>query len=210
MDGVILLKGFVLGFVIAAPAGPIGILCARRTLMHGWRAGFFSGMGAASADSVYGFIAAFGLTFISDFIEGHQTVIRLAGGVILCMIGIRTLRKDPGQERETPRTTRRHAEMYTSTLLLTLTNPMTIFSFAAVFAGFGLAGTRGSLPEAATLIAGVFVGSAAWWLFIIAIFSVFKARFRHGQLKTINTIAGIIITGTGVFALLSLVPFPGK
>ncbi len=204
MEMTFLLKGLIVGFVIAAPVGPIGILCARRTLTHGRRAGFFSGMGAATADSFYGFIAAFGLTFISNFLVGHQFWLRLAGGSLLCVIGARTLFAEPDQKDDVPRSARRYAGMYTSTFFLTLTNPMTIFSFAAVFAGFGLAGARGSLVSAGTLILGVFLGSGLWWLFLVGVFSVFKRRFEHHELQWVNRIAGLIIAGSGVLALLSL------
>jgi threonine/homoserine/homoserine lactone efflux protein len=200
----VLLKGLIIGFIIAAPVGPIGILCARRTLMHGRRAGFFSGMGAAAADTIYGFIAAFGLTVVSDVLIGHQFFLRLTGGMILCVLGIRTLIAIPEEKRELPRSIKKYAGLFTSTFLLTLTNPMTIFSFAAVFAGFGLAGTMGSISTAGTLVIGVFLGSGLWWLFLVGIFSLFKKRFAHHELQWINRIAGIIIAGSGVVVLASL------
>jgi threonine/homoserine/homoserine lactone efflux protein len=204
MDTVILLKGLILGFVIAAPVGPIGVLCARRTLTHGRRAGFFSGMGAATADAIYGFIAAFGLTFVSNFLIGHQFWLRLVGGTLLCFLGTKTLISVPRESSELPPSARKYAGMYTSTFLLTLTNPMTIFSFAAVFAGFGLAGTKGSVTSAGILILGVFLGSAIWWLLLVGVFSLFKKRFEHHELQWVNRIAGLIIAGSGVLALLSL------
>ncbi len=204
METTFFFKGLILGFVIAAPVGPIGILCARRTLTHGRRAGFFSGMGAATADALYGFIAAFGLTFISDMLIGHQAWLRLVGGTLLCIIGVRTFIAAPEQKSEIPKSAMRFAGMYTSTFFLTLTNPMTIFSFAAVFAGFGLAGARGSVVSAGTLIGGVFLGSALWWAFLVGIFSIFRRRFRHHELMWVNRIAGLIIAGSGVLALLSL------
>jgi threonine/homoserine/homoserine lactone efflux protein len=204
MHSVFFLKGIILGFVIAAPVGPIGVLCARRTLTHGRRAGFFSGMGAATADAIYGFIAAFGLTLVSDFLIGHQFWLRLVGGTLLCLLGTRTLIAAPEEKRDLPRSVRKYAGMYTSTFFLTLTNPMTIFSFAAVFAGFGLAGTKGSAASAAVLMLGVFLGSALWWLFLVGVFSIFKRRFAHHELQWVNRIAGLIIAGSGILALLSL------
>ena len=204
MEMTFFFKGLIVGFVIAAPVGPIGVLCARRTLTLGRRAGFFSGMGAATADSFYGFIAAFGLTYISDFLIGHQSWLRLAGGALLCIIGVRTLIAEPEPQSAVSKTAGRFAGMYTSTFFLTLTNPMTIFSFAAVFAGFGLAGARGSFVSAGTLILGVFLGSGLWWLFLVGVFSLFKRRFEHHELQWVNRVAGIIIAGSGVLALLSL------
>ncbi len=205
MYGTYLLKGLIVGFVIAAPVGPIGVLCAKRTLTHGRRAGFFSGMGAATADAIYGFVAAFGLTFISNFLIGHQFWLRLAGGTLLCILGTRTLIAAPPRERQDPpRSAKRYAGMFTSTFFLTLTNPMTILSFAAVFVGFGLAATRGSLVSAGILIVGVFLGSALWWLILVGIFSIFRRRFAHHELLWVNRITGAIIAGSGILALLSM------
>jgi len=204
MDIVFFLKGLIIGFVIAAPVGPIGVLCARRTLMHGRRAGFFSGMGAATADALYGFVAAFGLTIISDLLVGHQFWLRLVGGTLLGFLGVKAFIANPEETRELPKTARRYAGMYTSTFILTLTNPMTIFSFAAVFAGFGLAGTKGSVLHAIILVLGVFLGSATWWFLLVGVFSIFRRRFRHHELQWLNRIAGVIIAGSGILALLSL------
>lgn len=204
MDHIFFFKGIILGFIIAAPLGPIGILCARRTLTHGRRAGFASGMGAASADAVYGFVAAFGMTFVSDVVTGNQYWLRLVGGALLCFMGVRTYVAQPEKKSPAKLSMNRYAGMFTSTFFLTLTNPMTIFSLAAVFAGFGVAGTRGSMLSAAILILGVFLGSALWWLFLVGLFTVFKRRLDHDQMRWINRVAGVIIGGSGVLALLTL------
>lgn len=201
---VFFLKGLILGFAIAAPTGPIGILCARRTLAVGRRAGFASGMGAATADVIYGFIAAFGVTFIADMLVQYQSWLRLAGGSLLCFLGVKTFiaKIKDGNSREP--SFNRFAGMYTSTFFLTLTNPMTVFSFAAVFAGFGLAGARGSSLSAGVLVLGVFLGSAVWWLLLVGLVSLFKRRVSEHQLLWVNKTAGVLIAGTGVLALLSL------
>jgi len=204
METVFILKGLIIGFVIAAPVGPIGVLCARRTLMHGRRAGFYSGMGAATADAIYGFIAAFGLTFISAFLIDHQFSLRLIGGGLLFYLGVKAFIARPVKKTDLPRSARHYAGLYTSTFFLTLTNPMTILSFAAVFAGFGLAGTMGSVLSAAVLIVGVFLGSGLWWLFLVGLFSIYRKRFQTHQLVWINRITGTIIIASGVLALLSL------
>lgn len=204
MDTIFFLKGLIIGFVIAAPVGPIGVLCARRTLMFGRRAGFFSGMGAATADAIYGFVAAFGLTLVSDFLVGHNVALRLVGGSLLCILGVRALFAESSLKRDLPKSFKRFAGMYSSTFILTLTNPMTIFSFAAVFAGFGLAGVKGSVLSAAILVVGVFLGSALWWLFLVVIFSLFRKRFLSHQLRWVNLISGSIIIASGFLAILSL------
>jgi threonine/homoserine/homoserine lactone efflux protein len=205
MGTLFFLKSLFIGFVIAAPVGPIGVLCARRTLMHGRRAGFYSGMGAATADAIYGFIAAFGLTFVSDLLVEHQSWLRLIGGAILVFMGVKAFRALPVKKCDLPRSARHYAGMYSSTFFLTLTNPMTIFSFAAVFAGFGLAGTKGSILDAGILVVGVFLGSALWWLFLVGIFSLYRKRFQSHELIWVNRITGVIIAGSGVLALASLV-----
>jgi threonine/homoserine/homoserine lactone efflux protein len=163
-------------------------------------------MGAATADALYGFVAAFGLTIISDFLSGQQFWLRLGGGVVLCFLGTKTLIEEPRECREVPKTLRRYAGMYTSTFLLTITNPMTIFSFAAVFAGFGLAGAKGSLASAGTLVLGVFLGSALWWLLLVGIFSIYRRRHQGRELRWVNRIAGGVITLSGLAAFLSLIP----
>ncbi len=196
------LKGLIIGFIIAAPLGPIGILCARRTLTHGRRAGFFSGIGAAAADVLYGFIAAFGLSLVSDILLNHQVWFRLAGGVVLCLLGIRTFMEIPAEAGL--KTKRVYSGMFTSTFFLTLTNPMTILSLAAVFAGFGLAGIRGNIVSAIVLVSGLFMGSVLWWLFLVGMFSIFRRRFNHQELRWINRIAGMIIAVSGMLALASL------
>jgi threonine/homoserine/homoserine lactone efflux protein len=206
-ESYIVLKGLLIGFVIAAPLGPIGILCARRALTYGRRAGFSSGVGAAAADVLYGFLAAFGLTFVSELLISYQFWFRLAGGAVLCFLGIRTFMEQPARTDNHAglKKRQRSAGMFTSTFFLTLTNPMTILSLAAVFAGFGLAGARGSLRSAVILVLGVFLGSVLWWLFLVGVFSVFKRRFSHHELQWINRIAGLIITVSGVLALASLI-----
>lgn len=204
MDTFFFLKSLFIGFVIAAPVGPIGVLCARRTLLHGRRAGFFSGMGAATADAIYGFIAAFGLTFVSGFLVEYQSWLRLIGGALLVHMGVKAFRALPVKKCELPRSARHYAGMYSSTFFLTLTNPMTIFSFAAVFAGFGLAGIKGSALSSGILVLGVFLGSALWWLFLVVLFSLYGRRFHSHELVWVNRVTGAIITASGVLALGSL------
>ncbi|MBM5805898.1 MAG: LysE family translocator, partial [Candidatus Verstraetearchaeota archaeon] len=137
MDVSFLLRGLLIGFAIAAPVGPIGILCIQRTLAKGRIYGFASGLGAATADAIYGAVAGFGLTFISDVLINQQLWLRLLGGAFLLYLGTRTILSKPS--KETPQTANKGlAADYTSTFLLTLTNPMTILSFIAVFAGLGL------------------------------------------------------------------------
>jgi threonine/homoserine/homoserine lactone efflux protein len=200
----VLLKGIAIGFSIAAPVGPIGVLCIRRTLSEGRASGFVSGLGAATADAIYGCIAGFGLTFISSFLIGQQAWIRLFGGLFLCYLGISTLLASPAEE---PASAGKSGivSAYGSTLLLTLTNPLTILSFAAIFAGLGVADTSGDYGTAMTLVLGVFVGSGLWWLLLSGIAGALRTRFNTRALLWVNRISGIVILAFGLIALSSLI-----
>ncbi len=197
------LKGLLIGFSIAAPVGPIGELCIRRTLAEGQLAGLVSGLGAASADALYGVVAGFGLTLISSFLLEQQVWIRLVGGLFLCYLGLRTLLSAPAQEAARAGGSGLWAA-YLSTLFLTLTNPMTILSFAAIFAGLGLGAAAGDYYQAAELVLGVFCGSALWWLLLSGGVSLLRARFDPHALRWVNRISGGIILAFGAAALISL------
>jgi len=202
MDISFLFRGIVIGFSIAAPVGPIGVLCIRRTLADGRAAGLVSGLGAATADAMYGCVAGFGLTFVSSFLVGQQTWLRLIGGAFLCYLGIRTFLAAPADKVASAKGNG-IVGAYASTLFLTLTNPLTILAFAAVFAGLGLANTSGNYFSAAILVLGVFVGSALWWLLLSGGVSLFRDRFKARELRWVNRISGAIITIFGALALLS-------
>jgi threonine/homoserine/homoserine lactone efflux protein len=203
MDVSYLVKGLVIGFSIAAPVGPIGVLCIRRTLAEGRAAGLLSGLGAATADAIYGFIAAFGLTYVSNLLMGYQTWIRLVGGLFLCYLGLRTYFSRPAENAAWAEGQGLVA-VYASTFFLTLTNPMTILSFTAVFAGLGIGSATGDYPSASLLVLGVFGGSATWWLILSGGVSVLRSKFTPRAMDWVNKLAGIVILGFGVVALLSL------
>jgi threonine/homoserine/homoserine lactone efflux protein len=199
------LKGYVLGFAIAAPVGPIGLLCIRRTLLEGVPAGLASGLGAATADAMYGAVAALGLTAVSSLLVDQAVWLRLVGGLFLLYLGLTifgsrpTLRSAEGGSRSAGL-----AWAYGSTLLLTITNPATILSFAVAFAGLGLIGTSSRGVPAMLLVLGVFLGSACWWLLLSGAVGFFRARVGGGALVWINRGSGVLLAGFGVVALLSV------
>lgn len=203
MDLTLLWRGVLIGFAIAAPVGPIGLLCMQRTLQDGRKHGFVSGLGAASADGLYGAIAGFGLTFISSFLVAQQMWLALIGGLFLCYLGVRTFLSKPADKAV-------YAQRgglfkaYASTFILTLTNPITILSFVAIFAGLGLAAADRNYVEAMSLVAGVFTGSVTWWLLLSGGVSLLRDRFDDNLMQWINRLAGLIIGGFGVYTLLSL------
>ena len=204
MEIIFLLKGFVIGFSVAAPVGPIGVLCIRRTLTNGRLAGLVSGLGAATADAIYGCVAGFGLAFISNFLVSQQFWLRLAGGAFLLALGLKTFLEKPSDHAASAKGSGLPGA-YASTFVLTLTNPMTIISFAAIFAGLGLTGTNGNYTAAGILVLGVFIGSALWWLLLAGGVGLFHEKFNHPGLQWVNRISGVIIMGFGLFALMSVV-----
>lgn len=205
MDLSFLLRGLIIGLSIAAPVGPIDVLCIRRTLARGRVYGLVSGLGAATADAIYGCIAGFGLTFISEFLIAQQTWLRLIGGSFLCLLGAKTFLSRPAEQAASTGETAL-LSAYASTFFLTLTNPMTILSFAAIFAGLGVGSTGANYASAATLVLGVFVGSALWWLILSGGVNLLRTRFTPRGLRWVNRISGTIIAGFGVIALLSPMP----
>ena len=203
MDSSLFLRGLILGFSIAAPVGPIGILCIRRTLASGRAAGFVSGLGAASADAFYGAITAFGLTAVSSFLVDQHVWLRLGGGAFLIILGVHTFRSRPAHEAAQS-TSRSLPGAYLSTFLLTLSNPMTILAFVAIFAGLGVGSNPAAYTGAALIVFGVFVGSALWWLLLSSGTSLLRSQIDAPKLVWINRISGIIITAFGVLAVLSI------
>jgi threonine/homoserine/homoserine lactone efflux protein len=198
----LVLKGAIIGFSIAAPVGPIGLLCIRRTLAEGRLAGLVSGMGAATADGLYGAIAGFGLSFLSEALLRSQTWLRILGGLYLCYLGTRIFLSRVA-ERPVDHNRKGMIGAYASTFFLTITNPVTIIAFLAVFAGLGV--TKGGDPgEAGALVAGVFLGSAAWWLTLALGVGFLRARFTPMMLMWVNRLAGALIAGFGVFAIYTL------
>lgn len=192
------LRGLLLGVSIAAPVGPIGLLCIRRSLTYGSMAGLLSGLGAATADGVYGAIAAFGLAFVSSFLTDQAHWLGIIGGLFLCYLGITTLLSKPADRpAEIDKTGLVGA--YLSTLGLTLTNPATIFSFVFLFAGFAPAGL--GYGQAVVMVAGVFLGSALWWLLLSSGVSRLRHWLTPGRLVWVNRIFGALITAFGIVAL---------
>ena len=199
----LLLRGLVIGVSIAAPVGPIGVLCIRRTLRDGRLAGFVSGLGAATADGLYGAVAAFGLTAGSDLLIRNQTPLRIVGGAFLLGLGARVVLTAARQTDEVADTKRKSLLAgYATTFALTVTNPLTILSFAAVFAGLGLVPRE--TEGAGVLMLGVFLGSALWWLILATIAGLLRRRATDRVMPWINRISGSVIAAFGVLALLSL------
>jgi threonine/homoserine/homoserine lactone efflux protein len=202
MELTIFVKGILIGFAMAIPVGPIGIMCIRKTLTDGRLHGLMIGLGAATADLLYGCIAAFGLTIISNAIATERTWIRLVGGAFLLFLGVRTFRAPP-VDPKVPVNSSGMLRSYLYAVLLSLTNPTTIFAFIAVFAALGL-GNILSTVSASRLGIGVFIGSGLWFLFLSSGVILFKKRLDIVGLRWVNRIAGVLIIISGVAAIVSV------
>jgi threonine/homoserine/homoserine lactone efflux protein len=201
MEPTLFLRGLVLGFTIAAAVGPISLLCIRRTLAEGRLVGLASGMGVATADATYGAIAAFGLTAVTDLLVDWRRALGILGGVFLLWLAWRTFRSVPAEAvKNGDRDARRGLPAaYVSTLGLTLTNPMTILSFAALFVGLGVTG--GDAAGATALTLGVFAGSAGWWVVLVTVVGAVRSRLTTSGLRRVNVVSGLVI---GAFALVAI------
>jgi threonine/homoserine/homoserine lactone efflux protein len=201
---VFLLKGIAVGIVIAVPVGPVGVLCVRRTIFDGRLFGFLSGLGAASADTIFGIVAGFGLTVISDVLLDYQVWLRAAGGLFLVYIGASALRKRIARCETPEKSAENLLSAYLSTFALTITNPVTILAFLGIFAGVGFTGEEATLGRAAMLVAGVLLGSLIWWLGISLGAGLFRRSFAERHLTLLNHISGAILTLSGVGLIGSL------
>ena len=195
-----LLKGLVIGLAVAAPVGPIGMLCIQRTLAGGTRLGFASGLGAAVADAGYAAIAALGIGTVMRILEAQARAIRIGGGILLLLIALQTLRR--ASDAPAARAALGPAGLataFTSVAVLTLANPATILSFVAIFAGVGDVAARHPLA----LVAGVFIGSTAWWLFLATATGLLRARVTPRIRRLIDIVSAACLAGFGLVALVA-------
>jgi threonine/homoserine/homoserine lactone efflux protein len=199
-----LLKGLLVGIVIAVPVGPVGVLCIRRTILDGRLAGLFSGLGAATADSVFGIIAGFGLTVISDSLCYYQELLRIGAAAFLLYVGVTSLMWDPNTRRRSDEDPQGLFGDFASTFVLTITNPVTILSFIAIFGAIGFTGEEATMTHAGILVAGVWCGSFLWWISLIAATGLLRMTFQRQHLVWINRGSGGILVFAGVMLIGSL------
>jgi len=202
MDIVLFIKGIVGGFIIAAPVGPVGILCVQRTLSHGLVIGLAPGVGGAVADTIFGAVAAFGLTFIADVLIRNDTWMRLGGGILLLILGIHGCIKRVSQESAPPSVRGAMGDAI-SAFMLTVTNPITILTFSPVFLAVGAVVAKDDRAAAWTLILGVLAGSCLWWLVLCLLASLFRKRLNASRMVIIHRVSAGLILFFGVLVLLS-------
>ncbi len=199
-----LLRGLIIGVSIAAPVGPIGLLCIQRTVIQGRTSGLVSGLGAATADAVYGSVAGFGLDLVSNFLIDQRMWIHLIGGALLLLLGIKVLLTRPAEQAaQTKYTVRGIWWSYLSTFLLTITNPMTILSFVAVFAALGVANSSNDYVSASFTVIGVFLGSALWWLILSSVAGWLRGKLNRTAILWIGRLSAVIIIGFGIVGIVS-------
>jgi threonine/homoserine/homoserine lactone efflux protein len=199
---ILFIKGTIIGFALALPIGPIGITCIRKTITEGRLHGLIVGLGGATADLIYSCIAAFGITNISNEINNHRFWIRLAGGIFLFTLGIITYLTKP-KEHKLHINSKEIFKLYFFTLLLSFTNPLTIFAFIAVFALIGI-GTTVSFYSLCFLVIGIFAGSSSWFLILTWAAKYYGKKFNKIWLQKINKILGILILISGIIAIMSV------
>lgn len=204
MDYNLLLTCIFSGFFLAAPIGPVNLICIRRTLTDGYIAGLTVGLGAAAADTVYGYAAAAGLSFITDFIQQYHTAFRWGGGLFIIYLGFRTLHAVVRENSADKTTAAGLYKLFAGIFLLTLTNPITFFTFIALFSSLGVAVLVTNAVSAAIAALGVFCGSALWWVTLTCIVQLLRKKVTARALTRINKLAGTIIILLGIASIIKL------
>jgi threonine/homoserine/homoserine lactone efflux protein len=196
------LKGILVGAVIAVPVGPVGVLCVRRTIFEGRLAGLASGLGAATADAIFGIIAGFGLTVVADWILGYENLLRVGGGGYLVYAGGAAFFAKPDTEQHEETDPEGLARDFASTFALSVTNPVTILAFLGIFAALGLSGAAATVLSAAIMVLGVWIGSMLWWLGLSLGIAPFRRSIGTQHLAWISRGSGAILFLSGAALLI--------
>ncbi len=204
-----LITGLVVGFLVAAPVGPVAVLCIQRTLLDGRLSGYATGVGAALADTAFGALAIFSVAVVESFLYSHRPIVQLIGGLVLVGLGLRTMLVQSGRKMapvddSTPVDHLSLLQSCVSAFFVTIVNPVTVLAFVSIFAAIRVSSTDGGLVDAWTVVAGVFVGALLWWLMLSSLASVLRQRFTDRGMRWLNTISGAVILSFGVYALAAL------
>jgi threonine/homoserine/homoserine lactone efflux protein len=199
-------QGIIVGLSASIPLGPIGVLCIQRTLNKGKISGFVSGLGAAAADGFYAIVAGFSITIIIDSLTEYQTYLRIIGGIVLLFMGYRLIVANPGIQlrKQLKKKGKGLFGDFISIFALTVSNPITVFVFAAVFAGFGIVEKESQFTSVLSLIFGVLLGSILWWFTLSSVVSIFRSKFKLRRMLWINRIAGVLVIIFGLFVIASI------
>jgi len=208
MDLGLFIQGIIIGLTIAVPVGPISLVCIHRTIANGRLHGIVSGLGVATSDSLYAAVAFLGLTAVSGLIIDHQAVFRLVAGIALALVGIQVFRSVPAAIRDgtNPES---YIRDYLSLFMVAAANPLTIIFFITILPGFGVMAHGTTLIAAVPFVAGVFLGSAVWWIILCGSLGSLRSRMSIENLRRINQVSGILITCFGAGMLFLLLAVPG-
>ncbi|MEI6790069.1 MAG: LysE family transporter [Myxococcaceae bacterium] len=198
----LIIQGLIVGFSLAAPVGPMAMLCIQRTLLGGLSLGLLSGLGIAVADAVYGLTAAFGLTMVSDFLIAYKTWLGLGGGLFLLYLGIQTIRSCKQVNQVQSVQTTGYLSAFGSAFLLTLTNPMTILAYVAIFSSAAIS-IDGAHSAAFIMMGAILIGSLGWWVFLCGLVAVTKHKLNSQHMRIISLMSGSILIGFGVYVMIS-------
>ncbi|MBN1253558.1 MAG: LysE family translocator [Bacteroidales bacterium] len=199
-----IIKGIIVGISVSAPLGPLGILAIQRTINKGFISGFISGWGAAFADIIYAAIAGFGISIIANFLDSHQLIIRIVGGILVAIVGVKIFYTNPVRQIRKQRAQKNtFISDFISSFLITITNPLTVIFFGAVFAGLGLDKDNSGNAMVYTLL-GIFLGALLWWVGLTLLVNIFRNKIRLRNLWWINKITGSIIAVFGIIIVGSI------
>ncbi|MCK5823580.1 MAG: LysE family transporter [Bacteroidales bacterium] len=198
-----LIKGLILGIAVSAPMGPIGVLCVQKTVNKGKTLGFYSGLGAATADTFYAIVTAFGLTYITNFLLRHQLYFEIIGISVLLALGLKMFFSNPVKQYKINQRKQKKGIFgdYISTFFLTISNPLTVIFYGTAYAALGLIGDSGSEGSSYLLIAGIFLGATLWWYFLTSVVNVYRHKFRLKVIWHINRASGIAIIALSCIAI---------
>ncbi len=205
MDFSLFIQGIIIGLTLAVPVGPIALICIQRTLTDGRFHGIFSGIGVATADSFYAAVTVLGLTMISGVIIAHQFLFRFLAGIVLIFVGVRVFISLPSCI-STKTVHETYFKDYLSMVAIAIANPLTLVFFLVVLPGFGIVINSTAFLSAAEFVAGVFLGSTVWWIFLCGTIGSMRSRFSVKTLGLINRISGVLISvcGAGMLVLLAI------
>ncbi|MDD3858857.1 MAG: LysE family transporter [Bacteroidales bacterium] len=194
-------KGIIVGLSASIPLGPIGVLCIQRTLNKGKTSGFISGLGAAAADGFYAIVAGFSISIVIDSLVEYQLYLRILGGLVLLFLGYKLMTANPGVQLRKQLRKKRTGLFgdFISIFALTVSNPITVFVFAAVFAGFGIVDKESNILSVLILILGVLIGATSWWFTLSSVVSIFRQKFKLRRMLIINRVAGVLVIIFGLF-----------
>jgi threonine/homoserine/homoserine lactone efflux protein len=192
-------KGLAVGFLMCAPIGPIGLVCVRRTIMDGRKAGMASVLGASTVDAIYCSVAGLSIAFLTGLLQGERQLFQAAGGMVLMAVGIRIFMASVPVAK-VYKVTDGVVQAFVSTFLLTLANPMPILVFSAAFTVLGIHGWKGESLSTAAMVAGVFAGSALWSPILVTIVTLFRPQFNPSRMRWFSRLTGSLIALIGLIA----------